>query len=123
MKKSTFSSSCALALAIATPSVASPPGAFSAVGDEAAATRPPYLQLAQEMRADGMSARSVMSAELAKMTTAQKRELGESKIRKAQSLTDRQIAAKGCFTHGVGCKGIPAFSKGVLCCLIIKAGL
>jgi len=69
------------------------------------------------------NAKKQLRAELKRLTPAQRSEIGEARIGKLNSLSGNVVVARGCFTNGVGCAGIPAFSNGVVCCAIIRAGI
>jgi len=69
------------------------------------------------------NAKKQLKAELRRLTPAQRKEIGKARIGKLNSLSGNIVVARGCFTNGVGCAGIPAFSNGVICCAIIRAGI
>jgi hypothetical protein len=115
---------CALSMAIATPHLIGTT-AF-AEGDKIFLGQAQRMQTApatREMAPEPAAARQALARELAQLTPEQRRELGSARIDQLNDITAGEIVGKGCFTHGVGCAGIPAFSQGVICCLIIKSGL
>lgn len=67
--------------------------------------------------------KKMLNKELAEMTPAQKKEIGQARINQLKAISGDEIARGGCFTHGVGCKGTSGFTGGVACCLIIRTGL
>lgn len=69
-------------------------------------------------------ARAAIRAELDRMTTAQKKRLGKSRV-EIEKIAIQSVAVTKCcgtFTGGVGCHGTKTFSGGITCCAItIKA--
>lgn len=115
----------AIALAVAVPNLISPAAALSdGRHGQMSKTVPAKVQVAAATKKiTPRNARRQLQAELRRLTPAQKRKIGKGRIGKINQLSGNELVAKGCFTHGVGCKGIPAFTNGVICCAIIKAGI
>lgn len=125
----------AVALAVAIPALISPAVAQATTGTYQARTGEIVIAQATKKkvvkkkkavkikRATPKNAKIELQAALKRLTPAQKREIGNARLGGLNKLSGNQVIAGGCFTKGVGCSGIPAFSKGVICCAIIKAGL
>lgn len=128
MSKNSYATA-AIALAVVVPNLINPATALTdnrhgQTSATASFVAPVEIQVAAATKkATPTNARRQLKAELRRLTPAQKRKIGKARIGKINQLSGNELVAKGCFTHGVGCQGIPAFTKGVICCAIIKAGI
>ena len=125
-----------VALAVAIPSLVIPTVALATDGTNKAKSNEIVIaqakvkkkakvrkKVGKTRKATPANAKKQLKAELKRLTPAQRSKIGKARIGKLNSLSGNVVVARGCFTNGVGCAGIPAFSKGVICCAIIRAGI
>lgn len=120
------STTAMLALAVALPNFITPVIAAQNTGAIALPVVEKRVSPTQKMEAKKTKPaelKKMLSKELAEMTPAQKKEIGQARINQLKAITGDEIARGGCFTQGVGCQGTSGFTSGVLCCVIIKTGL
>lgn len=85
--------------------------------------QPSELKKMQTKKAEPAELKKMLNKELARMTPAEKKQIGQARINQLKAISGDEIARGGCFTQGVGCQGTSGFTSGVLCCVIIKTGL
>ena len=116
----------AIALAVALPNLIHPSVALAANGVDK--TKPKEIIIAQAKVKKAKKSRKITPAnakkqlmvELSRLSSARKREIGNARIGKLNSLSGNEIVRSGCFTHGFGCTGHPGITQGVICCAIIR---
>lgn len=122
----TKSTSAVLALVVALPNFITPVIAAQNNTTNALPASENRVLLAQAKRtkkAEPAELKRLLTKQLAEMTPAQKKEIGQSRINQLSALSGDEIARGGCFTQGVGCQGTSGFTSGVVCCVIIKTGI
>ncbi len=113
-----------LALAVALPNFITPViAAQNTSAMPASEKRMAQSKTLSTKKAKPAELKKMLNKELAEMTPAQKKEIGQARINQLKAISGDEIARGGCFTHGVGCKGTSGFTGGVACCLIIRTGL
>ena len=120
------STSALLALAVALPNFITPVIA----AQKTAATVLPVqekrvspTQKMQTKKAEPAELKKMLNEELARMTPAEKKQIGQARINQLKANSGDEITRGGCFTQGVGCQGTSGFTSGVLCCVIIRTGI
>lgn len=120
------STSALLALAVALPNFITPVIAAQKTAATVLPVQEKRVSPTQKMltkKAEPAELKKMLNEELARMTPAEKKQIGQARINQLKAISGDEIARGGCFTQGVGCQGTSGFTSGVLCCVIIRTGI